>query len=81
MQAGDEAGNGSPTLRIGERHASGARKGEAEIAKAILPIDFCSHRSASGTSFHTPTRYGAFFSTATMYTGNSSPDAMRSTSR
>ena len=35
---------GRPTLRIGERHTSGARKGTAEIAKAILPIDFCSHR-------------------------------------
>ena len=33
-----------PTLRIGERHTSGIGAREAEIAKATLPIDFCSHR-------------------------------------
>jgi hypothetical protein len=35
MQAGDEAVNGSPALRIGERHTPGKRGWEAEIAKAI----------------------------------------------
>ncbi len=35
---------GRPILRIGERHISGIGTREAEIAKAILSIDICSHR-------------------------------------
>ena len=45
MQADTKGETSRPTLRIGERHASGFGAREAEIAKAILPIDFCSHRS------------------------------------
>ena len=37
---------GRPILRIGERHTSGIGTKEAEIAKAILSIDICSHRSS-----------------------------------
>ena len=33
-----------PTLRTGKRHTSGIGAREAEIAKATLPIGFCSHR-------------------------------------
>ena len=40
MQAGDEAVNGSPTLRIGERHTSSNRRRQAVIAKAILHLTF-----------------------------------------
>ena len=35
MQAGDKAVNGSPTLRIGERHAPSYRNRKAEIVQAI----------------------------------------------
>ena len=44
MQA-DINGASRPTLRIGERLTSGIGTREEEIAKAILPIDICSHRS------------------------------------
>ena len=44
MQADGSVNASRPTLRIGERHTSGAGRGEEEIAKAILPIDICSHR-------------------------------------
>ena len=48
MQADGSVNASRPTLRIGERHTSGAGRGEEEIAKAILPIDICSHRRFTG---------------------------------
>lgn len=44
MQAGTKGDKSRSSLRIGERHTSGIGRRKAEIAKAILPIDFCSHR-------------------------------------
>ena len=46
MQAGTKGDKSRSSLRIGERHTSGIGRRKAEIAKAILPIDFCSHRRA-----------------------------------
>ena len=44
MQADTNGDTSRPTLRIGERLISGVGTWEEEIAKAILPIDICSHR-------------------------------------
>ncbi|MBR2939740.1 MAG: hypothetical protein IKC14_00355, partial [Kiritimatiellae bacterium] len=44
MQAGTKGDKSRSSLRIGERHTSCIGRRKAEIAKAILPIDFCSHR-------------------------------------
>src|SRR5574344_2034166 len=49
MQAGTKGDKSRSSLRIGERHTSGIGRRKAEIAKAILPIDFCSHRRARAT--------------------------------